>query len=78
MMTVLCMFGVTVTVTDDSNSKVKQTNCFESSVCFYRKGYNSSFSRLCLRCIQTFLRYFTHKLHVIEKNTFFQFKVEKM
>ena len=63
---------------DDGDSKRKQADCFEPSVCFGKMRNDLSFKRFCLRCKQTFLRYFTQKLHVIEKNTFFQFKVEKM
>ena len=59
---------------DDSDSKRKQTDCFQSSVCFSKMRNNLSFSRFCLRCKQTFLRYFTQKLHVIEKNTCFSLK----
>ena len=59
---------------DDSNSKRKQTDFFQSFVCFSKMRNNLSFSRFCLRCKQTFLRYFTQKLHVIEKNTFFSLK----
>ena len=56
---------------DDNDSKRKQTDCFESSVCFSKMRNNLSFSRFCLKCKQTFMRYFTQKLHVIEKNTCF-------
>ena len=59
---------------DDSNSKRKRTDCFQSSVCFSKMRNNLRFSRFYLRCKQTFLRYFTQKLHVIEKNTFFSLK----
>ena len=55
----------------DDDCNTKQTNCFESSVCFSKKGYNLSFSRFCLRCKQVFLRYFTQKLQMVEKNYFF-------
>ena len=59
---------------DDSDSNRKQTGCFEPSVSFSKMRNNLSFSKLYLKCKQTFLRYFTQKLHVIEKNTFFSLK----
>ena len=54
---------------DNSDSKQKQTDCFESSVYFSKIRNNSSFSIFCLRCKQTFLRYYTQKLHVVQEMT---------
>ena len=52
----------------DSDSDSDQSKCFDSSVCFSRKGYNLSFRRFFLRCKHVLLRYFTREVHVIKKS----------
>ena len=63
-------YDVIINCDSDDDDDMNTADCFESSVCFSRKGYNLSFGRSCLRCRQVFLRYFVRELHFIEKNTF--------
>ena len=55
---------------DGKDSNRQQTNCFMSCVCFCEMRTNLEFTRFCLKCKSTFLRYFVQKLHLIEKNLF--------
>ena len=55
---------------DGGNSNRQQTNCFVSSFCFCEMRTNLECTRFCLKCKGTFLRYFTLKLYLIQKNTF--------
>ena len=52
---------------NDEKSRGQQSNCFVSSVCLCEMRTNLEFTRFCLKCKGTLLRYFMQKLHLITK-----------
>ena len=54
--------------TDDDDDH-RQTNCFVSSLCFCKMRTCLKFTRFCLKCRNSFLRFFMQKMHLLEKNT---------